>query len=244
MKCFKYSFIVWLFIAASAFSSAVKTAPGNIVVVELFTSEGCSSCPSADAAVTRLAGEFKDEMIVLAYHIDYWNRLGWKDKFSRAEYTSRQSAYANKFSLNSIYTPQALVNGTNQLVGSEEAKLRGLIKKASGLPSRSHSEIQATVTAKGEIAVSATSNASSNQTLNIVLVQRQGMSKVTAGENTGKQLSHTDIVRELKTFNSRDGKVNMKLPAGLKPGDCKVVAFLQNIDSFEISGASLAAIQP
>src|SRR4051812_28119465 len=93
-------------------------------VIELFTSEGCSSCPAADALVAKIAAENHPGVIFLSYHVDYWNRLGWQDVFSDARFTKRQAAYGDHFKLNSVYTPQIVVNGEKQFVGSDEHKLR------------------------------------------------------------------------------------------------------------------------
>ena len=83
----------------------------GFAVVELFSSEGCSSCPPADELTIKLSKEYKRNVYFLGYHVDYWDHIGWKDKFSKADYTERQRQYAAKFNLNSIYTPQVIVNG-------------------------------------------------------------------------------------------------------------------------------------
>jgi len=92
--------------------------------VELFTSEGCSSCPLADAAIARLLQKNVDKTYILSFHVDYWNRLGWKDNFSKKQYSAHQQQYAGFLSLNSVYTPQVIVNGTFQFVGSNENTLK------------------------------------------------------------------------------------------------------------------------
>src|ERR1700749_4412386 len=103
----------------------------GFAVVELFTSEGCSSCPDADALIARVQQQDKDlPVYVLAYHVDYWNRLGWKDAFSDAAYTDRQKRYASWLKLTSIYTPQVVVNWQTQFVGSEGVTLANSIKTA------------------------------------------------------------------------------------------------------------------
>src|ERR1700754_3293098 len=100
----------------------------GFAVVELFTSGACSSCPPADELVARIQKEDKDKQVyILAYHVDYWNRLGWKDVFSSADYSKRQNEYANWLNLQSVYTPQIVVNGKKEFVGSEEGTLRNAI---------------------------------------------------------------------------------------------------------------------
>ena len=101
----------------------------GFAVVELFTSEGCSSCPPADRALAELAGEFPGGVFVLEFHVDYWNRLGWKDIYSDAEYTNRQKQYAEVFRLESIYTPEAVVNFRHkEMVGSDQRQLQASVK--------------------------------------------------------------------------------------------------------------------
>src|ERR1700748_300945 len=124
-------------IALSAFINLKKTAASKVVdtkgfaVVELFTSEGCSSCPPADAVVAKLQKESAGKPIyILAYHVDYWNHLGWKDVFSDADYSKRQRDYAKTLNISSVYTPQIVVNGKTELVGSEEEALHNAIKSA------------------------------------------------------------------------------------------------------------------
>jgi len=101
----------------------------GFAVVELFTSEGCSSCPPADEILAKIAREYPDNVYVLGFHVDYWDRLGWRDIYSSADYTHRQQKYAQLFNLNSIYTPQAIVNGKHEFVGSNESSLRSAIEE-------------------------------------------------------------------------------------------------------------------
>src|ERR1700709_1958776 len=112
-------------------NTSSKSMNGNdgFAVVELFTSEGCSSCPAADDVVAKVQNENNDKPVyILAYHVDYWNRLGWKDVFSDAAYSKRQNQYAAWLNLESIYTPQVVVNGNKEFVGSQESTLRSVIK--------------------------------------------------------------------------------------------------------------------
>src|SRR5579859_6935835 len=100
----------------------------GFAVLELFTSEGCSSCPPADELASRVASQYRWNVYVLSFHVDYWDQLGWKDIYSNAEYTQRQRDYAQTFYLNSIYTPQAIINGKSQMVGSNEEKLKSTLE--------------------------------------------------------------------------------------------------------------------
>ncbi|MBL4674763.1 MAG: DUF1223 domain-containing protein, partial [Mucilaginibacter sp.] len=117
----------------------IQKAPVDkgFAVVELFTSEGCSSCPPADAVVEKIEKEMNGQPVyILAYHVDYWNRLGWKDVFSSADYSKRQNTYANWLNLSSVYTPQIVVNGKTEFVGSQEGTLRNAINTGLKQPAQ------------------------------------------------------------------------------------------------------------
>src|SRR5918996_4983900 len=121
------------FLAALVLLAAppLARAQTNPVVVELFTSQGCSSCPPADALLAELAG--KDGVIALALHVDYWDYLGWADSFASPAFTARQRAYAKKAHSRTIYTPQMIVQGEDRLVGSDDEMVLARIKERSGL---------------------------------------------------------------------------------------------------------------
>jgi len=224
-------------------SLADESGDTGFAVVELFTSEGCSSCPPADELVARIQQEDKDRSVfILAYHVDYWDRLGWKDGFSSAAFTGRQRQYANWLRLSSVYTPQIVVNGKKEFVGSDAKALRSTVdndlKEASSarlsignLRQDGHGLVWSWQTGGGEKGLS----------LVVALVQRSAVTNVKAGENGGKTLSHVQIVRGLQvtdTGGKDSGSGRMDLPAGIKAGDVELIAFLQNRGSGEIVAAS------
>ena len=225
--------------------SEVKIAGNGFAVIELFTSEGCSSCPAADELVARIQKEDSDKPVyILAFHVDYWNRLGWKDVFSSADYSKRQSKYASWLHLQSVYTPQIVVNGKKEFVGSEEGNLRNAI--TTGL--RTNAAGKLTLNAqkeKGHITVQYQSEgAEKNATLLLALVQKTAQTKVQRGENGGKTLSHVQIVRKIQSQPiSADGKGNaiIALPQGFSTQGYEVIGFVQNTGNGTILAAAKSA---
>ncbi|MEM9863798.1 MAG: DUF1223 domain-containing protein, partial [Myxococcota bacterium] len=152
-----------------------------VALVELFTSEGCSSCPPADEVLRGLDGE---GIIPLSFHVDYWNRLGWRDPFSDAAFTERQRAYARVFDEGRVYTPQAVVNGRFGLVGSRAAALRARIREASRLTGAT---VELSLHRDGrELEVShEVEGASAQAAVHLALVESQLETNVRRGENRG-----------------------------------------------------------
>jgi len=222
-----------------------EPAGKGFAVVELFTSEGCSSCPPADALIARVQKESADKPVyILAFHVDYWNRLGWKDVFSSHEYSERQSQYARWLNLSSVYTPQAIVNGRTEFVGSEESNLRNAIK--NGLNKAAKTELALSnikvENDKASIRYHA-EGAASNETLLIALIEKNATTKVQRGENGGRTLSHVQIVTQLKSIslkNGENGSESIALPHGFDPQKYELIGFVQNLSNGEITGAAKA----
>jgi hypothetical protein len=204
-------------------------APDGFALVELFTSEGCSSCPPADEAVGRLNG-WKKNVYVLSYHVDYWDYLGWKDVFSNSAYSIRQQTYGNLFHLSSIYTPQIVVNGKAQFVGSDETRLRTTIE--NDLKEIPKTELQISIQSgnKNQLAVSWTTSSNPELKMNLALLQNFTKDHIQRGENKGQTLNHYFTVRDFQSLpvNTGTNTAYLNIPAGLQPSDCSVIAFLQN----------------
>jgi hypothetical protein len=217
--------------------------PEGFALVELFTSEGCSSCPPADEAVGRLNG-WKKNVFVLSFHVDYWNYLGWKDVFSDAEYSSRQQKYGDLFHLSSIYTPQIVVNGRVQFVGGDETMLRTTIE--NDLKEIPNTELQIKIQSvnKNQLAVSWTTNPHPELKMNLAFVQNFTKDHIQRGENKGRTLNHYFTVRDFQTLpvNTGTNTAYLNIPAGLRPSDCSVIAFLQNPKTGYIVAATHSGI--
>jgi hypothetical protein len=215
-----------------------NAGPG-FAVVELFTSEGCSSCPPADEAVGRLKG-FEKNVYVLSFHVDYWNNLGWKDVFSDPAYSRRQQQYGTFFHLSNIYTPQIIVNGKVEFVGSEESRLRKTIEESILEIPKTEIHIKVLQEINHKIPVSVSSDGNKGFRLNLALVQNFASDFVQRGENKGKTLSHFFIVRDFKVLSNTkvSNKFFLNMPTGLQSSNCTVVAFLQDSNSGHVIAAT------
>jgi hypothetical protein len=217
----------------------------GFAVVELFTSEGCSSCPAADDAVAAAAKDYPQNVFVLGFHVDYWNRLGWKDEYSSSAYTNRQGEYAAAFSLNGIYTPQVVVNGKAEFVGSDRNKLSGAIKTELNVNTPVSIQLSASTLNNAAVSVQYTTNADDKNNLNIALVQLQAVTNVRRGENDGRTLNHINIVRNFQTVDlvkGKTGKVSFTIPKGLTANQIKIIGFVQDKTSYHIIGAASSPV--
>jgi len=212
----------------------------GFAVVELFTSEGCSSCPAADDLVSKIQKENNQDVFILSYHVDYWNRLGWKDEFSKAAFSERQKQYARSMALKGVYTPQIVVNGTIEFVGSNEERLRSSIKNSQSKSSLSIT----TQNIDGGVKLSYSGGSNKPMLLNIALVQPEAYTNVGRGENSGRKLHHVNIVRELKTINTSDesGSIDMQIPKELANLPLKLIAFTQQKDDMKIVSVAAASV--
>jgi hypothetical protein len=197
---------------------AEEAAPSAPVVVELFTSQGCSSCPPADAYLGKLARQ--PGILALGFHIDYWNYIGWTDPYSLALSAERQRAYAQHLGLHYVYTPQMVIDGATEGVGSEPGKIEPLLRAAAhraqaapvlALERRSDGGLHIHIGA-GKIADAAT--------LWLVGFEREHETKILRGENEGATAHDYHIVRSFAAIGRWDGKsVDLDVPATTASGD-------------------------
>jgi hypothetical protein len=233
--------------------------PSTPVIVELFTSEGCSSCPPADELLKKMSEEQPIEgaqVVALEEHVDYWNHLGWKDPYSSWQFSERQNVYARSFGTDSVYTPQMVVDGQTEFVGNQGRKAHEIIKRAASLP-RAHVTLQqlagpangsATFTVKVE-GLAGVPNAKDTE-LWVALTEKNLHTDVKAGENSGENLQHAAVVRTLRKVEALAGtdshasQVDLKLADGWKPENLAVVAFVVVKNSQRIVGAGMVAFAP
>jgi hypothetical protein len=244
----KFTAIGLLAAAVAAAATLVpRQASGDRVpvVLELFTSEGCSSCPPADAVLSKLA---KDQpvpgvqIIPLGMHVTYWDDLGWKDAASLADATARQHDYGRLFGEDRIYTPQAVVDGRDELVGSDEAGVTRALLRAAKQP---HAHVTLSARFQGADAVVATVAVTDvpsdvkEKVRTLVLVTEDGLTSIVKrGENGGRTLRHDAVVRRLSSAVEIKG-----IPAEWRRDRLHVVAVVQGEKSQRIVGAATAAIQ-
>ncbi len=240
--------LLGILLAAGAFMTkpaATPEAKRKVVVVELFTSEGCSSCPPADALLAKLRDEGRQngaEIIPLGFHVDYWNHLGWQDRFSSAAYSQRQEQYARIFSLDGVYTPQMVVDGRREFVGSNTSRARDEITQETGQPQQVDVQLSLATPDKLLIQVSASSNDLAGDAV-LAITEDNLSSNIAAGENNGHLLRHAAVVRELRPLGKLvQGKFQAEIPItqqkDWKSKDLRYVVFVQDASSRKIEGAA------
>jgi hypothetical protein len=220
-----------------ALAAAPIAAAERPTVVELFTSEGCSSCPPADALLAELAR--RPDILALSFHVDYWDRLGWKDPFSSAAATARQQHYA-ALGVGSVYTPQIVVDGRWQAVGSDRGEVEQALAAAAGAPAAvpvmltvNHGQARVTLGSGGEKAPGS---------VLLIAFDRQHVDAVERGENEGRTLTHVDVVRGFSEISRPDGEPQtFAAPAPWRAD--RVAAILQTADG-HILGAAVADLAP
>jgi hypothetical protein len=203
--------------------------------VELFTSEGCSSCPPADLLLGILDEKQPvpgADIVVVSEHVDYWNYIGWTDPFSSATYSRRQQDYARRFALESVYTPQMVVDGRSQFIGSDERLAADAILNAAQYPKNT-----LTLQREGErLAIRSASPFAADVAVVVVVARDRAVSKVARGENRGRELRHVSVSSALvQAGKVRKNRV-AELSTDLRPtaGPERVIAFAQEIGSAHI----------
>lgn len=218
-------------IALLWFALAAMAQTRTPILLELFTSEGCSSCPPADKLLEALDQQPIPgaDLIVLGEHVDYWDGA-WRDRFSSPAFTKRQWDYARHFRLQGVYTPQLVVDGQTEFVGSRTTDAAAAIEKALANPKHPITLSAAINGHKLNATIRIQDLASKGATLFLAIAEGRAQSQVTRGENTGRLLTHTAAVRSLHALgainNQFDKTVELPLPANTK--DLRVIAFVQD----------------
>lgn len=203
------------------------------ILLELFTSQGCSSCPPADALLGTYAGNGTEKILALAFHVDYWDRLGWKDPFSSNAFSRRQRNYSRMLRLDGVYTPQAVINGQAETVGNNRGKVAELVTAAAAKTNTSSIDIdRLAVQANGIDFEVLHATGGAGAVINAALVQRKVITAIRAGENKGVTLANFNVVREMQTLPLASGtrSMHLPLPESFKSEDYFLAVFTQDKD--------------
>ncbi|WP_120501827.1 thioredoxin family protein [Roseovarius sp. EL26] len=209
---------------ASLILTTPVTAQDQPIVVELFTSQGCSSCPPADAFLHKLAE--RDDVIALALHVDYWDYIGWKDVFANPDFTARQRKYARNGGRRMVYTPQMIINGQDHVVGNRPMDVTDLID----MHHEKTPSVNLTLSRDGDqIDISAATEVSFSDPLIVQLVRYNPDNKVDikAGENAGRTISYANVVTDLSVIGEWDTQTPLDISQEAA-GDQPVVVLVQN----------------
>jgi hypothetical protein len=221
-------------LAVSGGAGRSEATPYSPVLVELFTSEGCSSCPPADALLEKLDASndpLNPQIIVLSEHVDYWNSAQWKDPFSSAAFSERQNSYGERFRLGSVYTPEMVVNGSAEVVGNDEKAVRAkiaLAATAGGAIPVSLFDVSPGIV-RVEIDKVAAGKIRGSADVMVAVASNEASTQVLGGENGGRKLHHVAVVRTMKTVGEiREGQFFSKeIEVGKDWRELRVVAWVQ-----------------
>ena len=214
------------------------------VLVELFTSEGCSSCPPADRLLIDISTKqpYKDaEVITLGFHVDYWDHIGWKDRFSSREYTKRQEEYSRRLRLNSTYTPQIVVDGEREVVGNNRQSVDDAVTKSRGEKADVSLKLK-----DDQLSINIEKLAAPKGSTVYLAVAESGLrSAVSSGENSGRSLDHASVVRELRAVGKIEAgkkvytaQVNVPSNGTWKADSLRYVVFVQDDATLKIHGVA------
>lgn len=253
MKYFIWISLLFVICSAAAFPVAAQNEKRMPVIIELFTSEGCSTCPPADKLLQTLVREQPVdgvEIIALGEHVDYWNRFGWTDPFSSAQFTNRQGYYSVFFKNSQIYTPQMVVDGTRELRGKEGNKaLAESAKNPKGdLSLKIENQTDNTVSLKIKIAGLPKISNGDKAVVLLAITENDLTSNVSAGENSGRKLKHIAVTRYLKTVGDASGEktilsADVELGKDWKRENLSAVVFVQEAQSRRILGAAKISLK-
>ena len=239
-------FSLALLITTISFKSTPQFEP--VAVIELFTSQGCSSCPPADRLLAQTINDAKKDgkkVFALSFHVDYWNRLGWADPFSNKKYSQRQSEYAATMQLQSVFTPQMIVNGSSEFVGSNESSLeRALDKSLNTKPTANFKILESTLQIGNPTHVKYELDGNyAKCKINFALVSLNETTLIKRGENGGRILKNENVVRQfISTPAHANGEISFDSYPVPASSNMAIIAYIQRSD-LKIIGAARAEIK-
>ncbi|HZU52484.1 MAG TPA: DUF1223 domain-containing protein [Holophagaceae bacterium] len=234
---------MWRFSLGFLLALGLSAQAPRPVLVELFTSEGCSSCPPSDEVLRQLEAQSPPgvEVIALGLHVDYWDHLGWKDRFSDAAFTARQTVYAHAFHQSSVYTPEMVVDGRVGFVGSTEGTVLEVIREAAKQPTV---PIELKVN-DGALNIHLPDLSALQGAKLWLAITEDGLSSVVqSGENGGRRLLHAAVTRRLQALGiPRDATLPLEFPSAWHRHHLHAVVFAQDEASLVILGAASIALK-
>lgn len=237
---------IYLFLISITFIIQVKAQFEPVAVIELFTSQGCSSCPPADKLLSKTIVNAKEKKIfALSFHVDYWNRLGWTDPFSDKKYSQRQANYVSAMNLNSAYTPQMVVNGSYEFTGSDENSLTHALNQSLNTKATvGFKSLNATTETDKTIHVKYVLDGSFvGSTIHFALVSLSETTAIKNGENEGRTLKNEHVVRQfISAKPNATGEIDFAFPSTLKKDNVAIVAYVQRNNDLKIIGAATTNI--
>lgn len=219
------------FLASGVAAALPERVP---VLAELFTSEGCSSCPPADALLAKLHREQPVpgvSIVVLSEHVDYWNYIGWRDPFSSAQFSRRQQSYGARFRLNSVYTPQMVIDGEIEVLGSDPRRVKAAIETAAR---RTKSAIALTA---GNRSARVEIDAAPRADVWLAIADENAESSVNRGENSGRKLAHVMVARSLERIGEANPSARFSREVRLERSG-RVIVFLQERGEGKVLGVA------
>ena len=214
------------------FNASQAVAQNGPVVVELFTSQGCSSCPPADAMLHDLAN--RDGVIALALHVDYWDYIGWKDVFGRPEHSARQHAYARAAKAKTVYTPQMVIGGVDHVIGSRPMQVMDALQAHS----RQGNPFDVNLTRRGDsVIINAAPGMGGDYVVQLVRYTPEATVAIARGENAGRNLSYVNIVTSWEMIGRWDGRSALAMQA-VAAGENPIVVIVQSATNGPIVGAA------
>lgn len=236
------SIILCVLLIRGALSAMSQHQQAPVTVVELFTSEGCSSCPAADELLEEMSQLLTNEgkpVIALAFHVTYWDRLGWKDIYSQEIFTQRQKNYLPLFQLEYGYTPQAIANGAREFVGSNPVGFRDAVTDCASSENEYSFAASATLLNDSIQVTYALNKKPKKEWLHIALVERSAVRTILRGENKNRTLRHYHVVRVFASCDlQQSDTLRVLKPKDLEVSNAAVVLYVQHKRSLKIAGAA------
>ena len=226
---------------------------GGFAVVEMFTSQGCNSCPPAEELLSEIDRDARDRgqpVYALGFHVDYWDHLGWADPYGAPAHTQRQEAYARAFGSRGLYTPQMVVNGTVEFVGSDHRQASSAIKSALAEAAATSLALSVEDVAEGTgggrrvVVGYQAERPPERAVLNVAVVERGLENDVPRGENAGRRLRQDGVVRAFTSakLDLGRGRIDIAVPPDLDPRHASVVGYVQNDGDKSIVGAAAVEV--